>query len=316
MKRYIITMIIIIIFTLPIVALANNVEDDPIYQRWRFLCDQIDYMEEQSVQSTVYTSTMYIDLGEISNTGSVTTYVYANENPTPLIDSFTTTPRDFDYASEKVVRYVLGNVANYYRQPPFNVEMTMITNERTSVPVYVYGDYKKEAIEEISQGLPSCFNIQYDTSSGRSDPITPISYPVAEKTLSAIFSINNTTYQLNDETLTMDVTPEIKDDRTYVPIRYLANSLGVTNEKIGWNSDSGTATIVKDNKLIGITVGSDTMAIIENENTSLITMDTTPYLKDGRVMLPARWVAEPLGATVEWDETTQQAIITVSYKVE
>jgi len=26
-------------------------------------------------------------------------------------------------------------------------------------------------------------------------------------------------------------------------------------------------------------------------------------------MLPARWIAEPLGATVTWDETTQQVKI-------
>lgn len=314
MKRYValVMVALLVLGLVPGGAFGSVLDDDPIYQRWKFLISQIDYMNTNSVQSTVYTSTMYIDLGQINSSGTVNTYVYSNENPTPVTGSFTTTPRNFDYAVEKVVRYVLGNVANTYRQPPLNVEMTMITNQRDSIPLYVYGDYRAEAIEEIKQGLPTCFDISYDTSRGRSDPIAPIPMPVAEGVLSAIFSINSTTFTLNNEAITMDVAPEVKDNRTYVPIRYLANSLGVSDQSISWDSASGTATITKDNKLIGITVGSNTMAVMENGTTSLVTMDTAPYIKEGRVMLPARWVAEPLGAIVEWDEATQQTVITVT----
>ena len=41
----------------------------------------------------------------------------------------------------------------------------------------------------------------------------------------------------------------------------------------------------------------------------LVKMDVAPEIKDGRTMLPARWVAETLGAEVEWDVATKQAII-------
>jgi hypothetical protein len=40
-------------------------------------------------------------------------------------------------------------------------------------------------------------------------------------------------------------------------------------------------------------------------------VDVAPYIKEGRTMLPARWVAEPLGATVEWNNDTKQATISV-----
>jgi len=44
-------------------------------------------------------------------------------------------------------------------------------------------------------------------------------------------------------------------------------------------------------------------------NQAPVQMDVAPEIKDGRTMLPARWVAEALGAEVDWDENTKQAII-------
>lgn len=38
--------------------------------------------------------------------------------------------------------------------------------------------------------------------------------------------------------------------------------------------------------------------------------DVPPQMIEGRVMVPARFVAEPLGATVEWDGSTNSVIIT------
>ena len=44
-------------------------------------------------------------------------------------------------------------------------------------------------------------------------------------------------------------------------------------------------------------------------NQAPVQMDVAPEIKDGRTMLPARWVAEALGAEVDWDEANQQATI-------
>jgi hypothetical protein len=38
--------------------------------------------------------------------------------------------------------------------------------------------------------------------------------------------------------------------------------------------------------------------------------DVPPQIIDGRVMVPARFIAEPLGATVEWDGENRTVIIT------
>lgn len=282
--------------------------DSEIYERIKYLQNKIDEFSVTGVYSDNEVYSIWVDLNQISDSGSVTTYTYRDGNQNPELNQFTTKPRSFDYAVDKITRYVLGNVANYYRQDPFNVEMTMITYQRTTIPIYVYGAYKSAAVDEIVYGLPNCFEIKYDTSRGRSDPVTPIEMPVAKKILEAMFAVNTATYTVNGETKEMDVAPEVKDNRTFVPVRYLAYSLGVAENNIKWDSKTQTASLAKDDTMIELTIGSN----IQKINGQPQEMDVAPYLKDGRTMLPARWVAEPLGAKVEWDETTQQVKIEVT----
>ena len=56
---------------------------------------------------------------------------------------------------------------------------------------------------------------------------------------------------------------------------------------------------------LALTIGSNIMTV----NQAPVQMDVAPEIKDGRTMLPARWVAEALSAEVDWDENTKQAII-------
>lgn len=300
--RKLIAVVMMVLLLWPSTAFASTIRD-----RIEFLYQQVEELEAASVYSNVYVSSIQVDLNSISTSGSVTTYTYKDGSPIPEISNFTTTPRSFNYAVDKVTRYILGNVANVYRKEPFNTEITMITHQRTTIPIYVYGEYKHQAIDEILLGLPTCFDIQYDTSSGRSDPVTPIEMPVAEKILEALFTINSTTYTVNEETKTMDVAPEIKDNRTFVPIRYLAYALGVPEDGITWDPESMKVTIAKDETTVDLLIGQKYQYI----NKQPRKMDVAPYIKDGRTMLPARWVAEPLGAQVEWDEATQQVKIEI-----
>ncbi|OPX91151.1 MAG: hypothetical protein A4E53_00743 [Pelotomaculum sp. PtaB.Bin104] len=296
------------------VGAAGGATDQEIYDRIHFMNQQVEEMEASSVYSNVYVDSSWVDLSNVSSTGTVVQHTYRGGNPTPTINNFTIPSRSFDSALDKVVRYVLGNVANVYKQEPLNTETTMITYQRTTVPIYVYGPYKAQELDEIILGLPNCFNISYDTSHGRSDPITPIEMPVAEATLNAIFSIDNPTYTISSGstgepvTMTMDVAPYIKDNRTYTPVRFLAYALGVTEEGIQWNEATQTVTIIKDDTTLKLTIGSTTLT----KNSQTITMDVAPELVNpGRTMLPARWVSEAMGASVTWDETTKQVTIEI-----
>lgn len=45
-------------------------------------------------------------------------------------------------------------------------------------------------------------------------------------------------------------------------------------------------------------------------NGHLVSPDVPPLMVNNRVMVPARFVAEPLGATVDWNESMQAVVIT------
>ncbi|MGQ9826151.1 MAG: stalk domain-containing protein, partial [Desulfotomaculales bacterium] len=128
------------------------------------------------------------------------------------------------------------------------------------------------------------------------DVVTPA--PVEQKA-KVVFTINYTKYTVNGVDQTMDVAPYIKDGRTFVPVRYAAQAVGVTPENILYAD--GKVTLVKGDKVVQLTIGSNVMLI----NGIAINMDVAAELKDGRTMLPFRWVAQALGAKVNWDEATQ-----------
>lgn len=115
------------------------------------------------------------------------------------------------------------------------------------------------------------------------------------------------TVKLNGNTITFpDAQPFIdENDRTQVPIRFIAEAMGCT---VSWDDPTQTAIIVKGNKTIKLTIG-DYGALVNNERH---TLDTAAVLKEDRTFVPLRFVSEILGATVGWDENTNTVSITDS----
>lgn len=119
----------------------------------------------------------------------------------------------------------------------------------------------------------------------------------------ATFTIGNTTYTVNGIEKTMDVAPYIKDDRTYMPIRYVAMALGVAEQNIMWDDSAKTATLIKGDKVVQVKIGSKVMLI----NGININMDVAPEITNDRTMLPLRWIGQAFGANFTWDDETKTA---------
>jgi hypothetical protein len=122
----------------------------------------------------------------------------------------------------------------------------------------------------------------------------------------ATFVIGQTTYKVNGKEMTMDVSPYIKGDRTFLPVRYVANALGVADSNIMWNDADQSVIIIKGERVIKMVIGSTEMFI----NGTSFNMDVAAEIIDpGRTMLPLRFVAQALGADVQWDEATQTVTV-------
>ena len=107
-----------------------------------------------------------------------------------------------------------------------------------------------------------------------------------------------------------DAKPFIDENgRTLIPVRFVTEDLGATVE---WNAQDREVYITKDGVYIMIRIGQE--IILVNGRTKA--MDTKAIIKEDRIYVPIRYVAEELGATVGWDASTRTVIITTVKDVE
>jgi len=130
--------------------------------------------------------------------------------------------------------------------------------------------------------------VEVDASFAEADAV------VAKDTAKIVLTIDSIVALVNGEPVVNDVAPIIKGERTFLPIRLIAEELGAT---VTWNEAEQSVTIVKDDMTIVIYIGQ-AFALVNGEPVQL---DEAAFIVNGRTYLPLRFVAENLGAVVTWD---------------
>ncbi|MCK5849057.1 MAG: copper amine oxidase N-terminal domain-containing protein, partial [Caldisericia bacterium] len=113
---------------------------------------------------------------------------------------------------------------------------------------------------------------------------------------------------VNEEEVTLDVAPYIKNDRTMVPIRFIAEALGA---EVGWENATKSITITKDDITISIKIGS-VEALIKEEGVigrEKIILEAAPEIVSGRTFVPLRFVSEAIGASIDWNSELKEITI-------
>ena len=104
----------------------------------------------------------------------------------------------------------------------------------------------------------------------------------------------------------MDVAPFIANNRTMLPIRFVAEALGF---KVEW--DHATRTVILTDKDNVVKIPVDTNKIIVNGNE--YESDAKPILRNNRTTLPIANIARALGLKdgkdIIWNETTREVLI-------
>jgi|GEM_PF-2290063 len=137
---------------------------------------------------------------------------------------------------------------------------------------------------------------------------------------------------LNGEVLEFDVSPQIIDNRTMVPMRAIFEALGA---EVDWDGDTRTvvarksvvASSTRNHQLITMQIDNTEQliarwatpeptspdeavpAVVWDYNTYTIVLDVPPMIVDNRTLVPLRAVSEAFGAEVDWDDDTQTVII-------
>lgn len=249
----------------------------------------------------------YVDLSNTSN-GTVVSVTYIGASQTRTDNTFTVVSQTYHAASDRITSFCF-ELYNQCSPGGTNIGVTNY-DQNLTVHVYTYGTQKDQLMYAFVSGIVDCLGNPPIRSSGGSSWVNNYSPAAMGSKAITSFKIGEPTYiATSGTTVTMDVTPYVKDDRTYTPVRYLAYALGVTESGIQWDEVAQTVTIIKDDTTLKLTIGSTTIT----KNSETIIMDVAPELVDpGRTMLPARWVSEALGATVTWDEKTQQVTIEIT----
>ena len=91
------------------------------------------------------------------------------------------------------------------------------------------------------------------------------------------------------------VVPFTENDRTLVPVRFIAESFGA---KVGWDDATQTVTVEANNKVIKMVLGKAEMDV----DGKAVVLDTPANTYNDRTFIPLRAMVEAINKNVFWDD--------------
>jgi alpha-tubulin suppressor-like RCC1 family protein len=108
--------------------------------------------------------------------------------------------------------------------------------------------------------------------------------------------------QIDGRPLKAYPAPQLREGVTLVPLRAIFEALGA---QVRWDLATRTVTATRGQTVVQLTINAPTAT----KNGQAITLAHPPVLVDGYTMVPLRFVAEALGASVAWDGTARRVSI-------
>jgi len=180
----------------------------------------------------------------------------------------------------------------YYRTSPYSLSFTV-------VPLFLkQGDF--HSFEGVDQNGRLVGTLRVERNTGQ--VYRPMGLGMNWEVVRA-GTVTPITVTLDGHSLNFDVPPQLTDGRTLVPLRAIFEALGA---EVQWNAATQTATAMRGDTAVVLTIGSQTATI----NGQSVTMDVPGRVVDGRTLVPLRFVAEAFGVEVNWDSGNRAVTIT------
>ena len=181
-------------------------------------------------------------------------------------------------------------------------------------------DFEREYYRRNHRRLP--FEIVYEREVPRYTSPAYTGYNnYKENRLEYIFTIGSTVYQrimgANTENRSMDVAPYIKNDRTMLPLRYVAEAIGA---EVRWDNTTRTAYFTKDGVTAKIQIDGNK---IEMSDGRIFEMDSKPDNIKGRIFVSLTNISKVFNLTngntedginqqIEWNRHNKQVSISLN----
>ncbi len=104
-----------------------------------------------------------------------------------------------------------------------------------------------------------------------------------------------------DAKAVMDVAPYIENSRTMIPVRAISELFQAV---VSWDQYTNTATVYTRDRVIQLVLGEKVMTV----NGTVVPMDTPSISKDGRMFVPIAFIANALGVSYGWNDSTKTAV--------
>jgi hypothetical protein len=110
----------------------------------------------------------------------------------------------------------------------------------------------------------------------------------------------------NGERIVFDVNPIMVGGRTMVPMRAIFETFGAT---VDYDQGSNQITGTKGSREIKLRVGNTNATVANSGIVTPYILDVPPMIRDGRTLVPLRFIGQALGASVNWDDKTRTVTI-------
>lgn len=113
---------------------------------------------------------------------------------------------------------------------------------------------------------------------------------------------------IDGKAVNADVPPIILNDRTLLPVRAVSEGIGCN---VTWNQKTSEVTIEREYKTIKLKIDSSDVYVngVKKKLPDNVPAKIVTYKNSGRTMVPARFVLEELGASVEWNSKTRTVAV-------
>jgi hypothetical protein len=128
----------------------------------------------------------------------------------------------------------------------------------------------------------------------------------ADSKITIVLTIGSKNAYVNQQLVVLDVAPFIDSGRTFVPFRFVGESLGA---EVGYTTDASGRVATVTYKL-----GSTSIILYIGRKDALVNgrtvyLDVAPKIVQGRTVIPLRFVTEALGCKVDWDGQAMKVTI-------
>lgn len=195
------------------------------------------------------------------------------------------------WGAENPTATVTGKLVNIRSSPSTSAQIVTQVPKGTELTVLGHqGDWYQVSTKAGNSGWIAGYLVEvHDVSSQQPQVQTAVQKEV--------------TVVVDGRLIDFDTPPYIDaHNRTMVPIRFVAEELG---SQVFWDAEEKLVTITGGNRIILLWIGHQVARVNGMDET----LDTVPVVKDGRTMVPLRFVGESLGVQVGWDGPSRTVTI-------